>query len=118
MPKCSSGTPARPTGIHESIYGIARLIPAGRVATYGQVAAFAGRCTPRMVGFAMASIPLGSDVPWHRVINSRGTVSLRSGSDGHDVQRGMLESEGVVFDERGRVDLDRYLWTGPGLKRG
>jgi methylated-DNA-protein-cysteine methyltransferase-like protein len=69
-----------------------------------------------MVGFAMASIPPGSDVPWHRVINSRGTISLRSGSDGHDVQRGMLESEGVVFDECGRVDLERYL--GPGLKRG
>ena len=118
MPERSSGDPTRPTGVHESIYRIARLIPSGRVATYGQIAAFAGRCTPRMVGYAMASIPSGSDVPWHRVINSRGTVSLRSGSDGHEVQRGMLESEGVVFDERGRVDLERFAWTGPGLKRG
>ncbi|MCK4510886.1 MGMT family protein, partial [bacterium] len=55
MPKRSFGAPARSTGIHESIYSIACLIPAGRVATYGQVAAFVGRCTPRMVGFAMAS---------------------------------------------------------------
>jgi len=118
MPKRSSGGPARSTGVHESIYRIVRLIPAGRVATYGQVAAFAGTCTPRMVGYAMASIPSGSDVPWHRVINSRGTISLRSGSDGHDVQRGMLESEGVVFDERGRIELKRFGWIGPGLKQG
>ena len=118
MPERSTGDPARSTGIHKSIHRIVRLIPPGRVATYGQIAAFAGRCTPRMVGYAMAAIPSGSDVPWHRVINSRGTISLRSGSDGHDIQRGLLESEGVVFDEHGRVDLDRYLWIGPGLKRG
>lgn len=118
MPTRSPGNTAHSTGIHESIYDIARLIPAGRVATYGQIAAFVGRCTPRMVGYAMASIPPGSDVPWHRVINSRGTISLRSGSDGHAAQRGMLESEGVVFDERGRVELKRFGWTGPGLKQG
>jgi methylated-DNA-protein-cysteine methyltransferase-like protein len=71
-----------------------------------------------MVGYAMASTPSGSDVPWHRVINSRGTISLSPESDGHQLQRAMLESEGVVFDERGRVDLERFGWTGPGLKRG
>jgi alkylated DNA nucleotide flippase Atl1/ribosomal protein S18 acetylase RimI-like enzyme len=118
MPERSPGGPVRSTGIHERIHRIARLIPSGRVATYGQIAAFAGGCTPRMVGYAMASIPPGSDVPWHRVINSKGTISLRAGSDGHEVQRGMLESEGVVFDERGRVDLERFAWTGPGLKQG
>ncbi len=118
MSERSLGRPARSGGIHESIYSIVRLIPSGRVATYGQIAAFAGRCTPRMVGYAMASVASGSDVPWHRVINSKGTISLRSGSDGHDVQRSMLESEGVVFDERGRVELGRFGWTGPGLKQG
>ena len=118
MPEHSSREPARSTGIHESIHRIVRLIPSGRVATYGQIAAFAGRCTPRMVGYALAAIPSGSDVPWHRVINSRGRISLRPGSDGHEVQRGMLESEGVVFDERGRVELERFGWAGPGLKQG
>jgi methylated-DNA-protein-cysteine methyltransferase-like protein len=94
------------------------MIPVGRVASYGQIAAFEGTCTPRMVGYAMASIPSGSDVPWHRVINSRGTISLPSGSDGHQLQKAMLESEGVVFDESGRVDLRRFGWTGPGRKSG
>lgn len=118
MPQRSPGSPHRSAGVHESIYRIARLIPPGRVATYGQIAAFEGACTPRMVGYAMASIPAGSEVPWHRVINSRGTISLSPESDGHQLQRAMLESEGVVFDEGGRVDLERFGWTGPGLKRG
>jgi methylated-DNA-protein-cysteine methyltransferase-like protein len=103
-------------GVHESIRGIVRLIPSGRVATYGQIAAIEGRCTPRMVGYAMSSIPEGSDVPWHRVINSRGKISLPAGSDGHALQRAMLESEGVAFDEAGRVDLGRFGWRGPGAR--
>ncbi len=112
------GPPRRSAGVHQSIHRIARLIPSGRVATYGQIAAIEGTCTARMVGYAMASVPAGSDVPWHRVINGRGSISLSPGSDGHQLQRAMLESEGVVFDERGRVDLARFGWTGPGLKRG
>lgn len=113
-----TGPPRRSTGVHQSIYRIARLIPSGRVATYGQIAAFEGTCTARMVGYAMASVPSGSDVPWHRVINGRGSISFSPGSDGYQLQRAMLESEGVVFDERGRVDLRRFGWTGPGLKKG
>ena len=118
MSQPSPGRPGRTTGVHENIHGIVSRIPSGRVATYGQVAAFEGTCTPRMVGYAMASIPAGSDVPWHRVINSKGTISLSPGSDGQQLQRAMLESEGVVFDERGRVDLKLFGWNGPGSKRG
>ena len=118
MSQRSSGQPGRTTGVHESIHSIVRRIPSGRVATYGQIAAFEGTCTPRMVGYAMASIPAGSDVPWHRVINSKGTISLSPGSDGQQLQRAMLESEGVVFDERGRVDLKLFGWQGPGSKTG
>jgi methylated-DNA-protein-cysteine methyltransferase-like protein len=109
--------PGRTRGVHESIHEIVRLIPPGRVASYGQIAAIHGACTPRMVGYAMASVPSGADVPWHRVINSRGAISLRPG-DGQELQRAMLESEGVEFDERGRVDLERFGWSGPGVKRG
>ena len=115
MPARSSSRPGHSGGVHESIHNVVRLIPPGRVASYGQIAAIEGSCTPRMVGYAMASIPEGSDVPWHRVINSRGTISLRPGS-GQELQRAMLESEGVVFDEQGRVDLERFGWTGPGTK--
>lgn len=98
--------------VHERIYGLVREIPRGRVATYGQIAEFAGRCTPRMVGYAMASVPHGSGIPWHRVINGRGRISLRG--EGHDIQRALLEAEGVVFGSDGRVDLVQFGWVGPG----
>ncbi len=100
-------------GHRERIYRVVRAVPSGRVATYGQIAEIAGRCTPRMVGYAMASIPQGSDVPWHRVINGRGEISLSG--EGLALQRAMLEAEGVVFDERARVDLRTFGWTGPGV---
>ncbi|MFH1501477.1 MAG: MGMT family protein [Candidatus Eisenbacteria bacterium] len=99
-------------GHHERVYRVVRSIPEGKVASYGQVAAIAGRCTPRMVGYAMASVPAGSDVPWHRVINSRGGLSLRG--DGYEMQMALLRSEGVVFDADGRVDLSEFGWSGPG----
>lgn len=98
--------------VRERVYGLVRRIPPGRVATYGQIAEFAGRCTPRMVGYAMASVPHGSDIPWHRVINGRGRISLQG--EGHDMQRAMLEAEGVVFGPEGRVDLAEFGWVGPG----
>lgn len=104
---------SRPPGVlYERIYDVVREVPTSRVATYGQIAAIAGRCTPRLVGYAMAAVPPGSDIPWHRVINSRGEISLRPGR-GAEIQRGLLEAEGVSFDERGRIDLDRYRWAGP-----
>ena len=102
---------------YERIYAVARLIPRGRVATYGQIAAMAGRCTPRMVGYAMAAVSPGSDVPWHRVINAGGGISLDPGGEGYRQQKAMLESEGVVFDERGHIDLARFGWRGPGRVR-
>jgi methylated-DNA-protein-cysteine methyltransferase-like protein len=100
------------SGLYEAIYALVRQIPKGKVATYGQVAAILGRCTPRMVGYAMAAVPHGSDVPWHRVLNSTGRSSL--GGEGGEVQRGLLENEGVQFSAGGRADLARFLWTGPG----
>ncbi len=103
--------------LHESIYAVVRQVPSGRVATYGQIAAIGDRCTPRMVGYAMAAVPFGSDVPWHRVINSRGEISTRATGDDCPEQRAMLEAEGVRFDERGRVDLEEFGWAGPGVKR-
>jgi methylated-DNA-protein-cysteine methyltransferase-like protein len=91
------------------------MIPPGRVATYGQIAAIEGRCTPRMVGYAMAAVPAGSDVPWHRVMNSAGRTSLTG--EGGDVQRALLEREGVTFSKGGKVDLAAHLWEGPGVGR-
>ncbi len=98
--------------LYDRIYEVVRHIPPGRVATYGQIAAIVGRCTPRSVGYAMAAVPGRSDVPWHRVINSRGEISARREGGGEVQQRQLLEAEGVYFDALGRVDFYRVGWTG------
>lgn len=86
-----------------------RRIPEGRVATYGQVAALAGLPGhARQVGYALAALPEGTDIPWQRVINARGEVSLRAETAWEGYQRHLLKEEGVVFDARGRVDLRRF----------
>ena len=96
---------------HARIVDVARQIPRGRVATYGQIAALAGLPRyARHVGYALRELPDDSDVPWHRVLGARGEVSRRSSSDTHEIQRHLLEAEGIVFDERGRVDLDEFRW--------
>jgi len=96
---------------YTSIYRIIKRIPKGRVSTYGQISSLAGlKGQPRMVGYALASLPDDLEVPWHRVINSKGEISKRSDSHSEKLQRLMLEAEGVVFDINGRVSLSRYLW--------
>jgi len=89
-------------------------VPAGRVTTYGSVAALAGlRGRARQVGYALAALPDDHDVPWHRVINARGEISRRSGDRTCEhLQRSLLVAEGVTFDDLGRVDLERFGWTG------
>jgi len=94
------------------IYAVIRRIPEGRVATYGQVATLAGLPRrARLVGAALRNTPEDVSVPWQRVINAGGRVSPRSGlgmEEGY--QRHLLEEEGVRFDERGRIDLERFGW--------
>ena len=127
-PRRSPGRPDRPgfpevghvslrdAGRYPRIYAIVRMIPRGRVATYGQVAAIEGSATARMVGYALAALP-GSDrgVPWQRVLNRTGTVSERSGGGGAARQRQALAAEGVPFDVKGRIDFDTAGWDGPDL---
>ncbi len=94
------------------IYAVTRQIPRGQVTTYGDVAHLVGEgCDARLVGYAMANCP--DDVPWQRVINAQGKISVR-GSDGAAKQRMRLEAEGIEFDLRGRIDLKKYRWAGPG----
>jgi methylated-DNA-protein-cysteine methyltransferase related protein len=97
--------------LYNRIYLVVRQIPAGKVATYGQIAEIVGDCTARMVGYAMAASP--DDVPWQRVINAQGKVSPRADSWGTDVQRLRLLEEGVEFDEQQRVDFAKVRWAGP-----
>ena len=97
---------------YERIYRVVRRIPRGKVATYGQVAELAGlEGHARQVGYAMHSLPSRSNVPWHRVINAKGEVSPRSSGDSHELQRLLLEEEGVEFDLHGRCDLKTYRWS-------
>jgi len=93
------------------IYRVVRRIPRGRVATYGQVAALAGLAGhARQVGYALHALPAGSTVPWQRVINAKGEISLRSVPGAGLTQRMLLEREGIRFDGRGRIALARFQW--------
>jgi methylated-DNA-protein-cysteine methyltransferase-like protein len=99
--------------LYERIYELVRMVPEGQVTTYGQIAKLA-ECSPRVVGYAMAALPNGSGVPWQRVVNSAGRISLRREGGGAARQRRLLREEGVRFDRGGRIDLDTYRWPGPG----
>lgn len=93
------------------IYSIVAKIPRGKVATYGQIASLAGIPRhARQVGYAMHALPVESNVPWQRVINAKGEVSRRKWSEAHLLQRHLLEEEGVVFDDDGRVNFKRFRW--------
>ncbi len=107
------------TAFKSMVWKIARQVPAGRVATYGQIAGLIPApegispeqyqvARARWAGQAMAECP--PDVPWQRVINAQGMISPRRGAE---EQRRLLEAEGVVFDGRGRIDLARFGWPGP-----
>ena len=89
---------------------IIKAVPAGRVVTYGQVAMMAGN--PRAVRgvvWILHSSSRQAALPWHRVVNRRGRISLRPG-EGYEEQKALLEAEGIHFDTEDRIDLSRFLW--------
>ena len=104
----------------ERIWRVVARVPHGRVATYGQIARMAGlQNGARTVGWALRALPdgrrvRGLPVPWHRVINAQGTISLRGGEDGGGARRqsAALRREGIRIPRGGRIDLGRYLWRG------
>ena len=113
-------SPPDPVIFNYQVWEIVRRIPRGKVTTYGRIAAMIPppegmnvkdylAFGARWVGGAMAACPEG--VPWQRVINAQGKISLRRG-EGPFLQRTLLEEEGVVFEENGRVNLSRYGWDG------
>ncbi|GAP12015.1 O(6)-alkylguanine repair protein YbaZ [Bellilinea caldifistulae] len=95
---------------NQRIYDLVRQIPPGRVASYGQIARMVGGGVgPRQVGYALAALKSGTDVPWQRVINAKGRISLPG--IGGAIQRQLLIEEGVQFDENDSVDFERYGWN-------
>ena len=96
---------------YRRIYAVVRRVPRGRVATYGQVAAVAGLPRhARLVGYALNVLPPDSDVPWHRVVNAKGQISLRANALGtEDLQERLLRREGVRLADEA-VPLARYQW--------
>jgi methylated-DNA-protein-cysteine methyltransferase-like protein len=96
--------------LYEKIYAVIRRIPRGKVATYGQIARLAGMGShARLVGYALHALIPDKRVPWHRVVAAGGKISL--GGEGYNVQRKILESEGVEFNEKGRIPLSRFGWV-------
>jgi methylated-DNA-protein-cysteine methyltransferase-like protein len=97
---------------YQLIYGTVQQIPTGRVATYGQIAELAGLPRQaRLVGYALNALPANTKVPWHRVINAQGRISLRSDGEGHGQRQATrLRREGVRFASNSRIDLELFRW--------
>lgn len=95
---------------YDKVYELTRMVAAGQLATYGQIADYIDGCTARMVGYALFALPVDTDVPWHRVVNGGGGISPRPGSER---QRERLVTEGITFSAAGRASLARYRWSGP-----
>lgn len=107
----SGSEPVRAASLRDRIYEVVCRIPYGKVATYGQVATLAGaRGHARQVGYALHDLTEGAGVPWHRVINARGEISLRRSPGAEEDQRSLLEAEGVELGADGGIDLSRFRW--------
>ena len=96
----------------QRVYAMVARIPSGQLATYGQIAELIGAWgAARQVGWALRRLPLPSPIPWHRVVNARGCVSLSPAREGSDwIQAELLRGEGIAVDERGRLPLARHRW--------
>ena len=104
-------TIAPPENFYEAVYRVVRLIPKGRVMTYGQIATILGAPrAARAVGYAMRAVGPRDDVPWQRVINHKGAISARSEAERPIVQEMLLKKEGVKFGKDETCDLKRYRW--------
>lgn len=99
-----------PSPFTQKVKTLIRQIPAGKVATYGLIAALAGNPrAARQVAWILHSSSAADQLPWHRVVNRKGKISLKP-FEGYEVQKQLLLQEEVVFDEKDAIDQDRFLW--------
>lgn len=104
------------TDFEASVYALVRRIPRGRVVSYGAIAAILGKPrAARGVGRALRDLPDPEGIPWWRVLNRNGEISIPPIDHARRLQRVLLEGEGVEFDARGRVDWRRFGWSGEGV---
>ncbi|MDP7993924.1 MAG: MGMT family protein [Synechococcus sp. SP2 MAG] len=99
-------------GFDARVWHAVSLIPHGQLATYGQVADWIGAwgCA-RQVGWALRRLSLPSEVPWQRVVNAKGRISMSLSREGSDwMQRQLLIAEGIPVDAEGRLPLKGFLW--------
>jgi methylated-DNA-protein-cysteine methyltransferase-like protein len=102
------------SSFYDRVYALIGEVPPGQVVTYGQVALLLGAPrAARAVGYALHFMPEGCGAPWWRVVNARGAISLRGRGAAADLQRRLLEREGVEFDSEGRLDLHARRWWPP-----
>ena len=95
---------------YQRVIDIIKNIPEGKVATYGQIASYAGNSyASRQVAYILHSSSRKENLPWHRVVNSKGSISLKLGY-GYELQKEMLKDEGIIFNKNDRIDLKRFLW--------
>ena len=96
-----------------AVYALIRRVPRSRVATYGQIATYLGSPrAARAVGHALMMV-VDTRLPWHRIINARGEISVGGHLHRPELQRQLLEAEGVHFDAQGRISLSVHGWGGP-----
>lgn len=102
---------AKEAGFFEKVYDVARLIPFGRVTSYGAIARYLGAAgSARMVGWAMNGSGKHEDVPAHRVVNRKGLLTGKHHFDGTSLMQQLLESEGIVVIENQIQDFESLLW--------
>jgi methylated-DNA-protein-cysteine methyltransferase-like protein len=98
-------------GFFDDVYEIVKSIPPGKVATYGQIATMAGQPgKARIVGWALHSNPSPGVIPCHRIVNRFGELSGSFAFGGMEVQRKLLEQEGILFLEDGTIDMYKFQW--------
>ena len=99
----------------EKVYGVIKRIPKGKVATYGQIAEYLGnKNLSRVVGNILHNNPDHANIPCHRVVNSNGKVATAFAFGGEKAQRALLEKEGIIFEQNGKIDLKKFgvnLWS-------
>jgi methylated-DNA-protein-cysteine methyltransferase related protein len=112
MSRLDDTLPAKPASLTLRIVHIVKSVPKGKVATYGQIAGMAGNPhASRLVVRVLNAYSKAESLPWYRVVNSRGTISLKPGF-GYEEQRKQLVSEGIVFDDAGKIDFRLFQWRG------